>query len=50
MKTGTLVHTMMQIIFLPSTLESIANRMPECTEIFMALKGAKYLACFDLEN
>ena len=33
-----------------ATLESIANRMPECTEIFMALKGAKYLACFDLEN
>ena len=26
-----------------ATLESIANRMPECTEIFMALKGAKYL-------
>jgi len=33
-----------------ATLEPIANRLPECTEIFMALKGAKYLACFDLEN
>jgi hypothetical protein len=26
-----------------ATLENIANRMPDCTEIFMALKHAKYL-------
>ena len=33
-----------------ATLESIANRMPDCTEIFMALKHAKFLSSFDLEN
>ena len=32
------------------TLENIANRLPECTEIFSELKNARYLSGFDMEN
>ena len=32
------------------TLENIANRLPECTEIFSELKNARYLSGFDIEN